>query len=242
MILDASSPLRALPAGLNAKQALFFSGLRQNAEIALFSYERLLRALTEIAQSNEHSGSLTGAFADAWSVVDAIDRFRALRLNLPNATFPKPQPGDTTFAERTQPIRDIRNFNDHIAQRADQIIASGTPSLGALTWFTIMNTSPFEARTCLLAPGALQSHQTKVVNPATYMEQRIRLPTDKVHLEAGGVVACLSEAVEDMSAVVADIEEAMSACLRTLPPTETVAADLLVVVGLAEGSSTTPTA
>ena len=71
---------------------------------------------------------------DAWALVDSVDRFRMLWIML--LEFPFSESGESSqknFETITQPIRNLRNVTDHLAQRAEYVAAAGNPVLGLLT-------------------------------------------------------------------------------------------------------------
>ena len=102
-MISRDSILRRLPPELDRKQALFLDGIRHAGEIAGLAYPRLQATLTTIAVEQlepERADPLfTSAFLDAWSLVDVIDRFRALWLLLPDLRRRAPPPGTKTLAE-----------------------------------------------------------------------------------------------------------------------------------------------
>jgi len=135
MLIAQDSPLLRLPTQLNPKQTLFFDGIRHAAELADYAYTRLVESLTKIAvaaSQREAQGSYTAPFLDAWAVVDSIDRLRGLLRLAPGVTSIPRSDGQPGFSEKTQVIRDLRNVADHIAERADYVIAEKSPALGAM--------------------------------------------------------------------------------------------------------------
>ena len=202
MISD-DSPLKKLPDALDPKQTLFLDGIRHAAEFAHFAYQRLKDRLTELAlRSREgHSGgNFTEPFLDAWSVVDAIDRLRSLVKLAPgfdhtSASF------SSQFLAQTQSIRLLRNVADHIAQRADQIVARKGTALGMLSWVTVKSEEHFMS--CTIRPGTLRTSRTPVINP---IEKSIVLPTGLVTLSAGEHSADLTEAMDWAYRMIKSIE------------------------------------
>jgi hypothetical protein len=169
-MISRDSVLRHLPASLDRRQALFLDGIRHAGEIAGLAYQRLRDTLTQIAL-NEHELAAadhlyTSAFLDAWALVDVIDRFRALWTLLPIDAPSEPPPGTKKFAELAQPIRDLRNVADHLAQRADYVVARDGSALGVLGWFTATDVVKRQGVVCTIVPGTLLQRSTPVLNPA----------------------------------------------------------------------------
>ena len=206
-MISKDSILRRLPPTLDRKQALYFDGIRHCGEIASLAYSRLKETLTEISlkeQEPESSGALfTSAFLDAWSLVDVIDRFRAIWISLPNSQPAPPSKGAPSFAEIAKPIRDLRNVADHMAQRADYVIAHKGTALGVLSWFTILKLEPLEGVICTIVLGTMQPGSAPVVNPAG---KQIEIPTGLVHLSAGEFTANLSDTLPEMETRIHELE------------------------------------
>ena len=164
-MLARDSILRRLPAELNPKQALFLDGIRHAVEIADLAHKRLRETLTHIATVDPNDLDLqtctTHAFLDAWAMVDAIDRFRMLWQQLPNATPAELPPGAEPFKEVSQPFRHLRNVADHLSQRADFVVSKGGAALGTLTWFTGIDLTPPRGWMCTLRPGTIRQTATQ---------------------------------------------------------------------------------
>lgn len=208
MISGESSLLR-LPANLDRKQALFLDGLRHAADIATLAYERLRQTLTKIAREKIEPGLLrplqTEAFVDAWALVDSIDRFRQLDLLFPQALPRDQRPELLTFLESTEPIRALRNVADHLAQRADQVVACEGTALGLIRWYTVLTSH--EGLSCTLVPGRMQDGEFALVNP---LGKSIHPPTCLIELTAGEHTASLSDAIGLLRNRVAQIEQAIA--------------------------------
>lgn len=231
-MISLDSRLRRLPAALDRRQALFLDGIRHAGEIAGLAYPRLQATLTEIALK-EHDPAVadrlyTSAFLDAWSLVDVIDRFRALWTLLPVAGRQQPPPGTKTFAELAQPIRDLRNVADHMAQRADYVIARKGSALGVLSWFTATDVAKLQGIICTIVPGTLQARSSPVLNPAG---REIEVPTGLVQLSAGEHTANLSEILPHMEARIRDLEAGVERSLSDQGTShEQAGADLLIKI------------
>jgi hypothetical protein len=209
-MITRDSILRRLPPNLDRRQALFIDGIRHAAEIATLAYGRLGQTLTQIATHDDQGADAdnlyTAAFLDAWSLVGVIDRFRTLCSLLPYATHTPvpPPPGKKSFAELTQPIRDLRNVADHLAVRADYVVARRGAALGTLSWFTALRPDGLVGVICTIIPGTIQSSSTPIVNPAG---REIELPTGLIHLAAGEYKANLSEIIPQMALRIKHTEE-----------------------------------
>jgi hypothetical protein len=236
-MISNDSILRRLPPALDRKQALYFDGIRHCGEIAGLAYSRLKKTLTKIAVKENESGSnnslFTSAFLDAWSLVDVIDRFRSLWISLPNSSPLPPTSGSRSFAEISQSIRDLRNVADHIAQRADYVVARKGTALGILSWFTVLKQSPLEGIVCTIIPGTMQVRSTPVVNPAG---QLIEIPTSLIQLSAGEYTASLSETLPEMEKRIHELEKGVQRSLdKQVPNAGSAGADVLLKMTMTFG-------
>ena len=223
-LVSPHSVLRRLPPQLDRKQALFLDGLRHAAEIASLAYTRLMGTLTEIAvcEGDGTQPHITRAYLDAWAFVDSVDRFRTLLFLLPGAT---PVPGEPTFAELSQAIRDLRNVSDHLAQRADYVIAHKGTALGVLSWFTFLDPAKMSGVICTICPGSLGKVTGAISNPSG---KEIEFPTGAIQLAAGDRVASLSDVIPAMEVRIQRLERAISDALSSIGATESAGADLVL--------------
>lgn len=192
-MLSDDSILRRVPAALNPKQALFIDGIRHAVEIMDLAYTRLRHTLTEIAlnppTSEEIRSASPYAFLDAWAMVDAIDRFRMLYLQMPGIRFGLPQANVVSLDDATRPFRNLRNVADHIAQRADYVVANNGAALGSLSWLTGFEITPMRLWRCSLRPGTMRTVPQFRKDP---IASTIEWPTDVICLSAGEHVGNLS--------------------------------------------------
>lgn len=214
-MIAADSVLRNLPSGLDRKQALFFDGIRHAAEIAEFSYRRLQEILALIATqdhgTDERAILFTSAFVDSWAIVDSIDRFRSLWQRLPIPGQPRREARAGSFLQTSQPIRELRNVADHLAQRADYVVAKNGSALGVLSWVTIPNANEMRGLSCAIIPGTVQKTRAKVPMP---MGRVVELPSDMIELKAGEFSASLSDQLAKVREIVASIERSLDTEFR----------------------------
>ena len=162
LLLGRDSVLRRIPVNVAPKQALFLDGIRHAVEILDVTYGRLRDALTHLAlnppASNELPDVFAHVFTDAWSFVDAVDRFRMMYTQMPGMKFGSANGGIPPLPEVTQEFRNLRNVADHLAQRADFVVSRNGAALGELSWLTGAQLQPeVIAWHCTLRPGTLQA-------------------------------------------------------------------------------------
>jgi hypothetical protein len=229
-MIRRDSVLRKLPRAMDRKQALFLDGIRHCGEIAGLAYSRLKETLTTIACADGKSDGAdelyTLAFLDAWSLVDVIDRFRLLWTSLPHCETTPPSVDEQSFSELAQPVRNLRNVADHIAQRADYVVAHQGTALGILSWFTILKKQPLEGVICTIVPGTVQKRSAPAVNPAG---REIEFPTGLVQLSAGEYMADLSSILPQMEKRINKLETALEKALdKQAPNSGSAGADFLL--------------
>lgn len=217
-MISENSILLRLPAGLVPRQIVILDGIRHAAEISWLAYKRLDAALTWLVDTPTDDPNrkevITGAYLDAWSLVDAIDRFRSLWVILPRASD-TPPPGGTTFGELSQSVRDVRNVTDHLAQRIDYVVAKGSPTMGALTWVTFAQGSQERFKTCALTAGTTRKGTWELVNPAG--KDIVFGPsgrTGSIHLAAGEYRANLSDLIPEMQRRIQSLEKDIETSFR----------------------------
>ena len=220
-MIRKDSVLRRLPANMDRRQVLFLDGIRHAGEIATLAMTRLRCTLTTIANEAHDvemaDGLYTSAFLDAWALVDVIDRFRTLWSQLPGRQRPVTQ-SSPSFAEIAQPVRNLRNVADHLAQRADYVVAHRGSALGVLSWYTVMHSQIKdseieEALFCAIVPGSWHPEKMRgrMANPAG---ESIELPSGFIHLSAGEFTANLSAVIPHMESRIDELERSLEENLQ----------------------------
>jgi hypothetical protein len=227
-MISSDSVLRHLPANIDRKQALVLDGLRHSAEIASFAYRRLQQTLSEIAISQPAAtDSYTSAFLDAWAFVDAIDRFRSLWDLLPQLMGKPLEAAETSFSNQTLVIRNLRNVADHLAARADYVVARKGAALGILEWVTVTRAEQNEGLMCVLVPGTSQGRT--IQHRTAQVGQQVELPSGFIRLSAGEHEGDLSAVMPELESRVRELEDEIARFLSTLDSERPhPAADLLV--------------
>lgn len=198
------SILRRLPPGLNGHQLIALDVVSNARDIISLTGQRLTSTLTWIALEKEvDSVAIALAFADAWSIVDAVDRIRSMVRLLAKHLHPTFKEAEARFDKATQSVRELRNLTDHLPQRIDSVLSSNMPALGRLSWVTV--TSVETALLCTLDPGTIRTKRKSVALP-TVGGRSVVVPTGAIQLSAGNSNAWLDEAAVAVHSLVGLVE------------------------------------
>jgi len=123
-----------MPVNVPRRQILYLDALRLSAEMAGLAFDHLhelLAGVTERRDGPLQAGKAVGAILDAYSVIDAVHRFRELLQLTPglkhNSTF-------ELFVRQTNDVRELRHIVQHLNRKVDRIAREGWAALGTLTW------------------------------------------------------------------------------------------------------------
>jgi hypothetical protein len=206
MLIPEDSPLRKLPLELSRKQILLFDGIRYSAEMAYISYNRLFNQLQNIAsQATEPTtGEIATAMLDAWSIVDAVHRFRDLVHLVPGL---KQGAWATLLDKRTEDVAELRNCVQHQNKFIDTLISSAGQIWGYLSWAELKD-GKYTGKWLMISPGEKYAGDKWLFIGPTV--SNIPLPLGRVRLNAFGKQVYLEKsvnAVEDaVNSIVKEIE------------------------------------
>ena len=212
------SVYETLAAPFDAKETVLFDGIRHAAEICWFAFSRLDATLGWLVDTSTddplRSQMTTAAYMDAWSLVDAIDRFRSLWAIVPRDQ-PTKTPDIISFEELSAPVRRLRNVTDHLAQRIDYVAAHGNPVMGLLTWIALVPGSDDKVLSCMLAAGTMKKARWKFIHP--FRRDNLIAPSGRIfdiHLAAGEHSASLSQLIPEMQIRIRQLESSLDAFVR----------------------------
>lgn len=205
MLVPNESPLKNLPSILDKRQALLFDGLAHAVDIVGIAYSRLRSTLHEIGEVGRAEPEPTAAvYLDAWSCIDSIDRFRSLLKGYKGGgIIPKDDPAFRAFLTSIEPVRQLRNVTDHVAERLDQLVSRNASVMGEVSWISQGEGSKWH--TWYIRPGVFKD-QLKFNLLLPHAGAEVETPTGFIHLTAGGVEVNLSAAVHALYTVVTHIE------------------------------------
>lgn len=212
MHIPKDSPLKKLPENIEPKEALFIDGLNHAAEIVMLAFPRLLKSLASVTLEVEASPALiTSCYLDAWTCVDAIDRFRLLIHQYPKSGLVIRSHEIDDFIAKTQSVRKIRNVADHLNAQIDLLASRKKSAMGELAWIQ-RDAIDLQERfyTWYIKPGYTgKSVQFQLLIPKD--GQTIDIPIGMVHLYAGASEANLSAAYADLLKIVLHLENSLAA-------------------------------
>ena len=203
------SPLLNFPSNLDRRQAFFLAGMRHAFEISDYAFDRLTTNLSELAMLHSEGGRPNGYgkyYLDAWAFTDAVDRLLSLWKMQPNTDGIPDKWDSAGLRKELSAIRDIRNVMDHLAQRAEQVISSGTAAMGELSWVNVSSIDPPVMKSYLVRPGFLSSTNRLQLN-IPKKELIVRNGSANVLLKAYVHTADLSLAYVRMAELASYVEE-----------------------------------
>lgn len=188
-MLDTQSCLRHIPPHVEARDKVILDGLRYSLEIADAAHRRLRETLWQISSGKDDDpvDEYVGAVADAWSIVDSLNRLQTLcKSRSPYLG------GDfcTKYAESVSPVVKLRNAVQHLHARFDKLVADKEPVWGVLSWMICVGNPPSRFSLCAFAPGALRTGDVQMTD---IPKRQFRQPVDAITLTADKTPISLSD-------------------------------------------------
>ena len=155
-IVKSTSPLWKLPQALHPQQASFLDAIRLSIQFIDLAHSRLQDGLAQLTLSSDRSLQLgPNALMDAWAIIDAVHRLRALVSQLPR--YKQRAPSKRLFMDRTRSVDQLRNSFQHLVSEISEITASDLPVLGALNWVRPVDGQPKCVSVNSFIPGQIRS-------------------------------------------------------------------------------------
>lgn len=189
-IIQTHSPLRRIPQSFSARERAFFDGIVYSIEIADMAYRRLRETLWRIsANSNddEDVGEYVHAVADAWLVIDSLNRLRALCRTAPLLAE---KPYCRSLVQKMQKVKALRNNVQHLDGRIDTIVSKKQPVWGALSWAVTCENPPKGAQLHTLVAGSFRPGEHELLDIGG---RNFAMPIDVITLNADGESLDLSD-------------------------------------------------
>src|SRR6266542_3169073 len=162
-MLSPQSFFKCIPAIVEEAQVRFFVGLAYAYDITMLHYGRLVTQLESLPSIETDDHQLArrriDAFADAWAVVDNLNRSRQLVSSFPEVMV---QQWAKDFVQRLDPIRQLRNRLHHMDEdfTSGANLNKGLPVYGTLTWHQRRGADEIDSLTLTAGPSALRSGGT----------------------------------------------------------------------------------
>lgn len=179
LLIGRDSLLRKIPANCAPEQVRYLDGIRHALEIMDITYARLRKTLTTVSTSPPEPTTLpeliANLFLDAWSFVQAVNRFEKMYSRLTKKTGVL-NPKIPTLREATQEFRNV--------------LRAASEGFGELSWLTGVELEPeIVALHCMLFPGTHRAYPVMKTDPIL---STLDWPIDAIKLSAGGYEANLS--------------------------------------------------
>ncbi|WP_296509549.1 hypothetical protein [Rhodoferax sp.] len=182
-IVQPNSPLRRIPASFNVRQRAYFDGIVYSIEIADMAYRRLRETLWSISKRIDEDDDIqeyVHAVADAWLVIDSLNRLRALCISAPLIAGNEYCRG---FVQSLYPVKGMRNNVQHLDGRIDNMVRTKQPVWGSLSWAVVTDHPPTKARLHTLVAGSFRPGEHEMVDIGG---RSFLMPVDAITLTAGG--------------------------------------------------------
>lgn len=219
-IVQPNSPLRRIPTSFNVRQRAYFDGIVYSIEIADMAYRRLRETLWSISKRVDEDDDIheyVHAVADAWLVIDSLNRLRALCISAPLISEKEYCRG---FVQNLHLVKGMRNNVQHLDSRIDKMVRMKQPVWGTLSWAVVTDNPPTKARLHTLVAGSFRpgEHEMLEIGGRSFL-----MPVDAITLTAGGETLELS----DLMAATASFSALAESDLNQLiPPGEQYNRDL----------------
>ena len=180
-MIQPDSPLWKLPQRLDPRQASFLDAIRLSVQFIDVAYNRIEDALIRLTLETDRSLRLGPiALMDAWALVDAVHRLRALVSGMPR--YKKRAPSKGLFLRRTVDVDAMRNSFQHLVNDLPDLTQSDLPVLGALTWVR-----PISATEKTLSIETFMPGQVRRVHPSSQVTVPSSVPDrlSQIQLWAG---------------------------------------------------------
>lgn len=215
VLLGDDSPLRRLPAALHRRQALALDGISVSIDMTTVAYWQLRVALWRHGKASERATSwplVLQAVTAAWSIVDDVHRIGVLVRRLPGL---KRGPAVTALLKAIDQVEAPRNAVQHLDGEIEELLDSGRPLWGSLSWVYMAAPDAKRLSVGLLLPGTLTpTHGVPVVNP---LGREIELPIGLATPTAAGVTVCLSHVVTAVERFSGRLEGAAATAFAAIP-------------------------
>ncbi len=189
-IIQPNSTLRRIPVSFNVRQRAYFDGIVYSIEIADMAYRRLRETLWSISKKiaeDDDVQEYVHAVADAWLVIDSLNRLRALCMSAPLIAEKEYCRG---FVQSLYTVKGMRNNVQHLDGRIDNMVRTKQPVWGSLSWAVVIDNPPTKARLHTLVAGSFRPGEHEMVEIGG---RNFLLPLDAITLTAGGESLELSE-------------------------------------------------
>jgi len=229
MIIEAGSPLRRLPTGMDRAQAHFLDGIRLSIEILDLAHQRLRQTLIAMSDRSNSLGRGVGvplAMSDAWTIIDLLHRLSGLLQQVPKLKDRNRCPSFRRLIQ-DESIETLRNAIQHLNQDIRKRSDLGWPVLGVLGWAKFEDDRQ-SAVIGMLRAGHMTVNTTPIVNPLGRMIHDH--PIGCIELRIESAVVQISDVMETVKEIAADLEHSLEGTFSQFP--ERAPTDFLSLLGI----------
>lgn len=209
MLVSTTSPFRSLPSTLDRRQATVLDGIRLALEMADLCYARLEQILLNLAQQEalppQEYRVFPGAFVDAWTFVDTVNRLRDLVRQFPRM---RNSTGLRLFFDRTSSIEVMRDVLQHLNNEIAGLAERNESVWGQLGWVATIDPVIASSKLCFLVGGQVTPGTHPFINP---LGKPLRYPIDHVQLTLGSQCVEFTRVYESLQKFVEAVEPSLSA-------------------------------
>ena len=183
--------------GLHRKQELFLDAIEYFFQMVQIGYQRLLKDCKDLSDEkiteNDTQAIMEYILLDAWTIIDVTKRLRTMLQHMPGL---KHSLKLKLFLNRSSALPDLRDYVQHLEDKANDVSDTGRLILGSFSWATEYfndEKEPQRVKVLGVVPGRLESVKgIPLINPAG---REFHSPIDHIELTAAETTLNLSELV-----------------------------------------------
>ena len=218
MLIRPGSPLRGVPASLDAEKVFALDGLRSAIDAATLSFTRLRGALLTFSTVDAplETDAPVVAIADAWATVDALHRLADLvsftlrkldpDMRDPWADLDALRPAFRAFLSAARPARPLRNGFHHLPSKLNLAVAAAQPIMGVLRWLYADRESAAKGKARWLVYVSGSIDKADVALGLDALPGAFTLPVGHISISAFGNKLDISSACESIPDLIEELE------------------------------------
>ena len=213
---------------------MFFDGIRYSIEIADLAYSRLretLQGISKVEDEELRANEYVKVVADAWLLVDSLNRLRALCVKVPKVSE---APYCVSLVQALAGMKVARNSVQHLDTRIEKIVGRKQPVWGVIGWVVVDQNPPKGGEVHSFVPGSFRpaEHELEEIDG-----EQFEMPIDSITLFDGESTHRLSRLMKATRSFVRELE---SDLLTRFDPSEPSGRDLQITGHFSFNGSSEP--